>query len=331
MGVGLSEDRCPLAIVLLNYRTPEMVVDCLQSMEGQLLEAERVIVVDNASQDDSVAIISQAIASHGYQSWASLIESTGNHGFSAGNNVGILAIDAEAYFLLNSDTLVRPGAIAALREALASHPEVALFSPRLEWPDAASQRSVFRDPTPLSELERAAGTGPISRLLSRHIVAPPVVEEPVPFEWASFAAILIRREVFARIGLMDEGYFLYFEDIDFCRRARLAGFQSLHWPTAHIVHLRGGSGPVKESLAQRKRPPQYFYASRNRYFAKFYGRGGLICANLLWCLGRIVSGLRELVRNKKPHLCEKEGRDLWHNLKQPVSPPESWRGDFPSS
>jgi len=331
MGFGVSEERYSLAIILLNYKTPSMVVDCLQSLEGQLQEDERVVVVDNASGDDSVPVISQAIASHGWGAWAELVESGGNHGFSAGNNVGILAIDAEAYFLLNSDTLVRDGAIAALRDALVKHPQAGLISPRLEWPDATSQRSVFRDPTPLSELERAAGTGPISKLLEPFVVAPPVVDYPAPFEWASFAAILIRREVFAKIGLMDEGYFLYFEDIDFCRRARLAGFQSVHWPDAHIVHLRGGSGPVKESLAQRKRPPQYFYASRNRYFAKFYGRSGLIGANVLWCLGRMISGLRELVRNKKPHLCEKEGRDIWHNLKRPVSPPESWRGDFPSS
>jgi GT2 family glycosyltransferase len=128
---------------------------------------------------------------------------------------------------------------------------------------------------------------------------------------------------------MDEGYFLYFEDIDFCRRARLAGFQSLYWPEAHVVHLRGGSGPVKEQQAKRRPLPAYFYASRSRFFAKSYGRAGLLAANVMWVLGRSISLLREVVSRKKRHLCEKEGRGLWHNFLHPVAPPESWRGDFP--
>ncbi len=321
--------RAPLAVVVLNYRTGAMTVDCLRSLAAEVEEGERVVVVDNASGDGSAEHIAAAIEGEGWGAWASLVEAEGNHGFSAGNNVGILAVDAEAYFLLNSDTLVRPGALAALREALAAHPEVGLFSPRLEWPDGEPQRSVFRDPTPWSELERAAGTGPVSRLLARRIVAPPVVDEPVAFEWASFAAILVRREVFLRIGLMDEGYFLYFEDIDFCRRARRAGVASLHWPAARIVHLRGGSGPVKENLARRRRQPAYYWQARSRFFAKAYGRLGLLLANLMWLCGRAVSLARELVRNKQPHLCEKEGRDIWHNLTRPVDPAECWRGSFP--
>lgn len=324
-----ASERYTLAIVVLNYRTPGMVVDCLETLADQLLATERVIVVDNESGDDSVPHIRAAIEKKEWGSWVELREAGGNHGFSAGNNVGILALEAEVYFLLNSDTLVRPDAMAELRKALEQNPSAALISPRLEWPDAAPQVSAFRDPSILSELDRAAGTGPVSKALRRWSTSPPLSDEPAPFEWASFAAILVRREVFEKIGLMDEGYFLYFEDIDFCRRARLAGFKGLYWPQAHVVHLRGGSGPVKEQQAKRRPLPLYFYASRSRFFAKSYGRFGLLAANVMWMCGRTVSLLRELLTKKKRHLCEKEGRGLWHNFLRPVNPPEVWRGDFP--
>ena len=324
-----QNERCPLAIVILNYRTPGMVIDCLHTLVGQMAPQERVVVVDNLSGDDSVERITKALSDNDWGSWAELVEAGGNNGFSAGNNVGILAIDAETYFLLNSDTLVRPQALDGLREAIAKHPEISLFSPRLEWPDGKPQHSVFRDPSPWSEFDHAAATGPVSRILRRWAVAPPLVDHPVPFAWASFAAIVIRREVFEKIGLMDEGYFLYFEDIDFCRRARLAGFDSLYWPQSHVVHLRGGSGPVKDSQAKRKRLPKYYWASRSRIFAKSYGRGGLLLANLMWMMGRSISWCRELVRHKRPHLCESEGRDIWHKFSNPVEPEESWQGQFP--
>lgn len=321
--------RCALAVVVLNYRTPDLVLDCLETLVPEMAVGEQVVVVDNDSGDDSASMIGARIEERGWGKLVRLVEAGGNHGFSAGNNVGIRSVDAEAYLLLNSDTLVRPGAIEGLRRAMAAHPEVSLFGPRLEWPDETPQISAFRDPSPLSEFDRAAGTGPVSKVLRRWSVSPPRQEQPVPFAWASFAAILVRRSVFEGIGLMDEGYFLYFEDIDFCRRARLAGFKGLYWPEARIVHLRGGSGPVKESQAQKSALPPYYYASRSRFFAKSYGRFGLFCANLLWMGGRCISILRETLTRKKPHLCAKEGRGIWHRFLRPVDPAESWRGNFP--
>jgi GT2 family glycosyltransferase len=306
-----------------------MVVDCLETLVGQLDLNEQVVVVDNESGDNSVEYITTAIEKNGWGSCVRVIEAGGNNGFSAGNNVGIQAVDAKAYLLLNSDTLVRSKAMQSLREALVAHPEVSMFGPRLEWESGEPQVSTFRDPSPLSEFDRAARTGFLSRILKRWAVAPPLPSSPTPFLWASFAAILIRRQVFETVGLMDEGYFLYFEDIDFCRRARLAGFPGLYWPSARVVHLRGGSGPVKEQMASRGRPPSYYYVSRSRFFAKAFGRKGLFAANLMWILGRSISLLREVAFHKKPHLCEKEGRDLWHNFKTPVDPPQHWRGTFP--
>lgn len=310
-----------LAIVILNYKTPQLVVDCLQSLQSEVEgTGHRVIVVDNCSNDGSVEGIQTAIATHHWSPWAEVLPSPVNGGFSAGNNVGIKAIDAEAYLLLNSDTIVRPGAIATLLTTLAEHPAAGLVSPRLEWPDATPQISCFHYHSPISELIDAAGTGPITTLLQPWNVPVPVSEQPIEPDWTSFACVLIRKAVIEQIGLMDEGYFMYYDDVDYCRRARDLGWTVLHNPAARVVHLRGGSGSVKSDLAQRKRPRPYLYASRARYFSKFYGMPGLWVANIMWLLGRGIAGVREVLGNKQPHTCQKAEQDIWMNWTNPLKP-----------
>lgn len=310
-----------IAAIVLNYRTPELVVDCLRSLAGQVdRAAERVLVVDNGSSDGSPECIRAAIAAEGWGNWASVLASPVNGGYSAGNNLGIRALRAESYLLLNSDTVLQPSALAELRRALAERPDADLIGPRIEWPDGRPECSAFRFPTAWSEFDRSARTGAVSRLLRFAVLTPPIPERPAPFAWASFACIAIRGRAFERIGLLDEGYFLYFEDIDFCRRAWRAGLQGLYWPAARVVHLEGASGPVQSSIGARRRPPAYYYESRNRYFAKFHGRAGLIAANLMWWLGRSISWTRENLGRKPPHLCPHEGRDIWRRTLRPLAP-----------
>lgn len=307
------------AVVLLNYRTPELVIQCLESLVPQVDSAQkRVVVVDNHSEDGSAAQIRAAVEENAWGDRVHVLESGNNGGFSFGNNYGIRRIDAELYLLLNSDTFLREGALDELIRAATEHPQAEMFSPRLEWPDGTPQESTFTFHRPAWELIHSAGTGVIERALRRYTVARPVSDEPTDFEWTSFACVMVRKSLFDRIGLLDEGYFMYFEDVDFCRRARAANAEVLHWPRAHVVHLRGGSSDVKSSIAERKRPPRYFYASRARYYKKYYGTPGLLFTNLLWYLGRSVSLLRELVRNKNPHLCQREGRDIWIAFGAPV-------------
>lgn len=145
-----------------------------------------------------------------------------------------------------------------------------------------------------------------------------VTGQPMQPAWTSFACVLIRREVFNKIGMMDEGYFMYFDDMDYCRRAWQSDIVTLHWPAARVVHLRGGSSPVKQLAAERKRPPKYWYASRNRYYAKFYGRLGLWFANLCWYAGRLISLAREILRLKQPHTYNGQWRDIWTNALDPL-------------
>jgi len=303
--------RLRLSVIVLNYRTPHLVLDCVGSVLPELDPTrDAIAVVDNASGDDSAEAIRSAAAEQGWKG-VRVVESARNGGFAAGNNVGIRALSAQAYLLLNSDTLVRPGAIGWLLEALDADPRVGLVSPRLEWPDGTPQISCFRLHSPWSELIDAAGTGPVRKLLERWDVPLPVSDTPCEVPWTSFAAVMIRAAVLDQVGLLDEGFFMYYEDEDYCRRAARAGWRIRHEPRARVVHLRGGTSPVKALSAARKRRPRYYYAARSRCFRKAYGPLGLVAANLLYSVGRAIAWCRELVSDKEWHAVERELLDVW--------------------
>lgn len=300
-----------IAAIILNYRTPGLVADCLATAVGELRPGEdEILVVDNASGDDSVPRIRAEIERGGWPH-VRLVESSKNGGFAAGNNVGIRSVQARAYLLLNSDTLVRPGAVERLWETMQAASDCGMVSPRLEWPDGEPQISCFRLHTPYSEIIQGAQTGPVRKLLSRWDVPIDLSSKPSEPEWTSFAAVLIRREVFDTVGLLDEGFFMYYEDVDYCRMTREAGWRIVNDPTAHVVHLRGGSSPVKALSRALKRRPHYYYQSRARYFRKAFGRLGLLAANSGWTAGRAVAKVREVVGNKQQHTVERELFDTW--------------------
>ena len=307
-----------ISSVIVNYKTPQLCVDCLESLDE--LAGTQIIIVDNASNDGSVDSLKSSIAEK-HLSMTSILESHTNGGFSYGNNIGIKESDSEFVLLLNSDTIVRPDAIELLVKILRENPQMGMASPRLEWPDGTPQESCFKFYKPINELIRSAATGLITRLLKRYDV-PLTVSSHVSYpEWTSFACVLIRRKVFEDIGLLDEDYFMYFEDVDFCKRARDAGWNIIHNPNAHVVHLRGGSSPVKSQAAQKRRLPRYFYESRARYYRKYFGQFGLFSANIYWHVGWIVAMGRKLLNKEyQPNICEKQWCDIWTNFFRPNAP-----------
>ena len=310
-----------LAVVIINYKTASLVMQCLESLLPELTGLDaRVIVVDNLSQDGSVATLQDWIATHDGGKFVQLVESRTNGGFSAGNNVGIRAANADYYLLLNSDTIIRPRAIAILLQTADRHPKAGLVSPRLEWPDGEPQQSCFRHVSPISEFIDAAQTGPITAILSEFNVPLPVSDRIVHPQWTSFACVLVRQKMINEIGVMDDGFFMYFEDIELCRRAQKAGWEIVHSPEARVVHLRGGSSPVKKRTLERKRLPRYYYASRTRYFYLAYGWFGLTRANILWSLGRCVSKCRETLGCRDSGVPEKQWLDIWTNWLNPGVP-----------
>jgi hypothetical protein len=144
--------------------------------------------------------------------------------------------------------------------------------------------------------------------------------DPEEIDWASFACILLNGAMVREIGPMDEGYFLYFEDAEYCLRARRAGWRVLRCPEAVAVHFRGGSGPVKSLAARKKRLPAYYYSSRTRFLYQAHGRAGLWAANILWVLGRGIAEMRRIIGRKEINFCEAEARDIWTNVRTPLGP-----------
>lgn len=325
MNVRDSALDSELTVSIVNFRTPMMTISCLESVVPELsgYDPARVLVVDNCSGDGSAETIERAIAERGWDPMVQLVRAPTNGGFSAGNNIALKAMSARRYLLLNSDTRVLPGAVATLMQAMDERPDVGLVSPRIEHEDGRPQNTCYRFRTPVTELLSAARTGLLTSVFPRHVSSMPVPKAPIEPDWTSFACCLIKGEVIDSVGLLDEGYFMYFDDLDYCRRARDACWKVLHRPDARVIHLRGRSGPVKRLTAERQRRPAYFYHSRNRYFAKFYGRAGLWTANVLWESGRAISLARELFRNKAPHTCRAEPLDIWANAWQPLAPPHA--------
>lgn len=311
-----------LCVVVVNYGTPGMVMNCLETLVPQVRELRAMVaLVDNASPDDSVARIQSWISESRASDCVMLIESPENAGFAAGNNIGIESCDAKLYLLLNSDTLVHDGALKRLAAAIQSERDVGLVGPRLLWPNGEPVESCFRYHRPISELIDSASTGVITRLLARYDVPMQVSDERRFPEWTSFACVMIRRDVIDEIGELDDGFFMYFEDVEFAFRARQAGWRILHEPTATVVHLHGGSSPVKSRARLRKRLPRYYYESRTRYFYKLYGRGGLLAANCFWTLGWTISACRSLLqRAYRSPTCEAQWRDIWINFRTPLAP-----------
>lgn len=315
----LGVDTCNLAIIIVNYRTPALVEDCLTHLLPDLEKLDAVAVVaDNFSNDGSVDRLEKWLADFPARNSVKLLRSAENTGFSGGNNMGIKSQRADYYLLLNSDAYVLPGAIEALLETARGHPEAGVVGPLLECPDGTPQSSCFRYHSPVSELISAAATGPITKLLKAYDVPLPPVDKVIRPQWVSFACALIPGTVFQEVGLLDDGYFMYYEDADYCRRARDAGWDIIYQPAAHVVHLGGESSDFDSRINQNKRLPGYYYASRTRYFYKHYGKFGLLAANLLWSCGWLIAKLREPFGRPARHISEKQVGDIWLNWWNPL-------------
>jgi N-acetylglucosaminyl-diphospho-decaprenol L-rhamnosyltransferase len=303
-------------VVIVNYRTADLTIDALASLEPELpgVSPAGVVVVDNCSGDGSTARIAAAIAERGWGAWALLVEAERNGGFAYGNNRGIEAAAARwprpAYVhLLNPDTVVRPGALQSLLAFLEANPSVGIAGSRLEDPDGTPQRSAFRFPGVLSELEQAVNFGPLSRLLEPWVVAPPVSDEAHQTDWVAGASMLIRQEVLDAVGSLDEAYFMYFEEVDFCLKALRGGWSCWYVPASHVVHLVGQASGVTDPRQRRRRRPAYWFDSRRRYYHKNFGRARWSLADLALTGGNVTWQARRLLARLPDHKPEHFLRD----------------------
>lgn len=293
-------------IVIVNYRTAALVTNCLRSLAPEIAAnpGTRVEVIDNASGDGSLEAIEQAIKSNGWSAWAKATSSSLNGGFAFGNNVAIrraLASEQvpDIFWLLNPDTEVRPGALGAMLGFLHQHPEAGIVGSAIAeegeelWPFA------FRFPSLWSEFESGLQLGVASRLLRRHVVAQRMTDRPAQVDWVSGASVFVRRELFESIGLMDEGFFLYFEETDLCLRAARAGWACWYAPLGLVMHIAGQSTGVTSKREVPIRRPCYWFESRRRYFAKNHGWRYAAAADLLWMSSHALWRLRRILQRKR--------------------------------
>ena len=303
----LDPDRSApsLLVAIVNYRTPHLVVDCLASLEREIqtLGTVQVVVADNDSGDDSVEVLEAAIADQNWQEWVTLQPLDDNGGFAAGNNAIIrpaLATETppDYVLLLNPDTIVRPGALGHLVTFLEAHPDARIAGSRLEHLDGTPQHSAFRFHSLWSELDQGFRLGLLSKLLSSWVLAPSIPETPVVIDWLAGASMMIRRSVFEHIGLMDDEFFMYYEEVDFCLRARQAGWPCWYIPESRVVHLVGQSSGVTGEQAAQRRRPQYWFDSRSRYFQKHHQYWYTVLTDIGWLLGFSLWQIRRVLQRK---------------------------------
>jgi N-acetylglucosaminyl-diphospho-decaprenol L-rhamnosyltransferase len=319
--VPVNEHLSPrIVVAIVNYGTPELTINCLRSLLPEIAAYPelKAVVADNRSPDGSGAKIEDAIAHNGWTHFAKVLHLPKNGGFAYGNNAIIsdclgTAEGPEFVWLLNSDTEVRPGATAALVKFLQSTPECGLAGSCLEDPDGTQQQSYFRFHSLASEFETTACFGPVSRLLRQAAVAPVPERRSGRYDWLSGASLMVRASVFRTIGLMDDDYFLYFEETDFCRRAARSGIACWFVPDSRVVHFVGASTGVTNRDRQSARRSSYWFQSRRRYFMKHHGRVYAIAADAAVAAGTMLRRGVGVVRRKPAETPNRFLRDLFHH------------------
>ena len=249
-----------LAIVIVTYHSRALIGDCLRAIERAGQDClPRVIVIDNASADGTADLVQESAP------WVSLLRNAENRGFAAACNQGAAVADRPYLLFLNPDTVVQPAALGRTLELLADRPEVGAAGCQLLYPDGSFQHSAFRFPTlamtffDFFPIHHRLADSPLNGRYPRSRY-----RQSFPIDHPLGAFLLIRRSAWDEVGPLDEGYFMYVEEIDWCRRAKQAGHQVYCEPSATVIHHAGAS-------TRQVRPAMLIqlYRSRLRYFAKF--------------------------------------------------------------
>jgi len=291
-----------LGIVVVNWNTRDLLRDCLRSVEQSEGVTYRAVVVDNASSDDSAAMVRAEFPD------VTLIENTDNRGYPAANNQGLRQLgferggpdDAPRYALaLNPDTVLPPDALREMVAYMDADPRVGVAGPKLVLPDGSLDLACRRSfPTPEISFYRMIGLSkmfPRSQRFGRYNLTylDPDVETEVDSVVGAF--MLVRREAIQRVGLFDETFFMYGEDLDWAYRIKQAGWTVKYNPRVTVTHVK------RAASRQSRRAQQEFYRAMLIFYRKHYRP-----TTPWWLHGLILTGL-----------ALKGGRPLWRELRRP--------------
>jgi GT2 family glycosyltransferase len=231
-----------LLVVILNYNTCELLRNCLQSLQAQRGPDTAVCVVDNNSPDGSAEMVAREFP------LVTLIRNPKNSGYSAGNNLGFRhfgfpdAAQARHALLLNPDTIVPDGALAGLAQFLDANPDVGIVGPRLLLPDGTLDKACRRGfPTPavaFYRLTKLSRLFPKSPRFNRYNMEYLDERAQADVDATVGACMLLRGSAIAKVGLLDERFFMYGEDIDWCLRVKEAGYRVVYFPDVIVHHIK---------------------------------------------------------------------------------------------
>lgn len=252
---------CRVSVLIVNYKAYEELVVCLASLASGSLEDKEVIVVDHATDPARLDIVRAA------HDDVRFLPTPQNLGFGGGMNAGARDATGAYLLVLNPDATVTPDAVPTLCDYLDSHPHVGIVGARVLDADGTVQRSARRFPTLLTGLfgrtslmTRLFPDNPMSR---RDMPGDRSVSAPLRVDWVAGSCLMIRTSLFRELGGFDEGFFLYWEDADLCRRARDAGWLTAYVPGAQVRHLVGRSSRQASARSIRA-----FHWSAMRYLVK---------------------------------------------------------------
>jgi GT2 family glycosyltransferase len=280
------DDQSPSSVdvLIVNYRSYDELGRCLESLDAQRSSLRQVVVVDHESETGAVSQLAQRFP------WVTLIERSTNEGFAAGVNLAARVTHAPYLLLLNPDCVVAATSCDGLRAFLDRYPDVAVAGPRIKNADGSVQPSARRFPDLTTAI--AGRSSWLTRMLpgnplSRHNLPArdPSVSSPVEVDWVSGACMLIRRRAFHDVDGLDEGFFLYWEDADFCRRLKAAGWRTMYVPSVSAVHVG-----ARSSRHARRASLEAFHKSALRLYRKHAGPAGRLLTPLvfLWLQLRLT-------------------------------------------
>ena len=254
-----------LSVVIVNWNTGRALDDCLASLfASKPVGALEVLLVDNASTDGSQTRAGQAYPG------ITILQNAENRGFARGANQGLERVAGDLLLLLNPDAVLHPTTIPLLVDFMHEHPEAAVVGPKLLNPDGTVQGSARRDPSPWTGLfgrdaflTRLFPNNPVSRRELPNLRH--AGDAPLEVDWVSGACLLVRRAAYERVGGLDERFFLFWEDADWCRRFRGAGWKVYYLPTAvgtHQVGVSRAQRPLRSALD--------FHRSAYRFYRKHH-------------------------------------------------------------
>lgn len=292
--MGLPAAMVDVSIVIVNWNVRDLLRRCLHSIVQTPVSGIEVIVVDNASTDGSGDVVQVEFPD------VHLVINARNQGFPAAVNQGISLARGRYVLVLNPDTEVLGDAVATMVAFADEHPDVGVVGPQLLNPDGSVQSSRRRFPTLATALFESTWLQPYAprRLLERYRVGdqPDGVVQDV--DWLTGAALMARRQAIEQVGPMDERFFMYSEELDWCRRFREAGWRVVYLPTAQIIHHEGKSS--EQVLPARH---IHFQTSKVRYFRKYHGRAAaellrlFLLGNYAWQVG--VEGVKWLIGHRR--------------------------------